>query len=129
MEKTVTSIRHLKPGGLILIDDVPCKIDKLLSSTTGKHGHAKVRVEAIGLFDGIRKNIVKPSHDNVDVPIINKKTAQILAITGDKVQLMDMTDFSVFDLPIPEEMKGTLTAGAEIPYYEVADVKTIKQLK
>lgn len=65
----------------------------------------------------------------MDVPIINKKNAQILAIVGEKVQLMDLNDYSVFELPIPEEMKGKLKAGEEIAYFEVVGIKTIKQIK
>jgi len=81
------------------------------------------------LLDGRRRNIVKPSSETVSVPIITKKNAQILAIIGDKVQLMDLTDYSVFELDIPEEMKGTLKPGSEIAYFEVADIRTIKQIK
>lgn len=129
MEKTTASIKRLKPGGFVLINDVPCKVDKIQTSSTGKHGHAKVRVEAIGLLDGTRRSIVKPAHENVDVPIIIKKNAQILSIIGDKVQLMDLTDYSIFELPIPEEMKGTLKPGTEINYFEIMEQRTIKQIK
>jgi translation initiation factor 5A len=104
-------------------------VDKIQTSSTGKHGHAKVRVEAIGLLDGTRRSIVKPAHENVDVPIIIKKNAQILSIIGDKVQLMDLTDYSIFELPIPEEMKGTLKPGTEINYFEIMEQRTIKQIK
>lgn len=127
--KTSAEIKHLKSGGFVLIDNVPCRVDKVQVSSSGKHGHSKVRVEGIGLFDGTRRNIVKPSGATVDVPIISKYKAQILAIMGDNVQLMDLADYSVFELPIPEEMKGTLQPGTEITYFEVVGIKTIKQIK
>lgn len=129
MAKTTAVIKHLKRGGFILINNVPCRVDKVQMSSTGKHGHVKVRVEAIGLLDGTRRSIVKPAHENVDVPIITKKNAQIVAIMEDRVQLMDMENYEVFELPIPEEMKGTLQAGTEIAYFEVMGIKTIKQIK
>lgn len=129
MEKTTASIKDLKPNGFVLIDGVPCRVDKVDVSKSGKHGAAKCRVDAIGLLDGRRRSIVKPADETVDVPIIIKKNAQILAIIGDKVQLMDMEDYSVFELDIPEEMKGTIQPGTEIAYFEVADIKTIKQIK
>jgi len=119
----------LKPGGFVLIDDAPCRVEKVTISSSGKHGAAKARIEAIGLLDGRRRSIVKPAGESVDVPIINKKNAQVLAIVGEKVQLMDMSDYSVFELPIPEEMKGKLKAGEEIPYFEVVGIKTIKPIK
>jgi len=127
--KTTASITRLKPGGMILIDDVPCRVEKVQSSSSGKHGHAKVRVDAVGLLDGKRRSIVKPSGDSIDVPILNKNTAQVLAVTGDNVQLMDTTTFEMFELPVPEEMKGTLVAGSEIQYFEIMGVKTLQQVK
>lgn len=129
MEKTITSIKDLKKGHFVLIDDAPCRVDSIASGKSGKHGASKTRVDAIGLFDNRRRSIVKPSSDNVDVPIINKKKAQILALTPEKVQLMDLTDYSMFDLEIPEELKGKLNAGEEINYYEIIGIKTLKPLK
>lgn len=129
LEKTTAVIKQLKPGGFVIIGDAPCRVDKVQTSSTGKHGHAKVRVEAIGLLDGTRRNIVKPADETVDVPIITKKIAQILAVTEDKVQIMDMETYEVLELPIPEELKGKLEAGKEIAYFELMETKTIKQIK
>lgn len=129
MEKTTSVIKNLKKGSYVLIDGVPCRIVDVSTSKSGKHGGAKCRVEGIGLFDGRRKSIVKPADSRVDVPILVKKKAQVLAIIQDKVQLMDMEDYSTFELEIPDEMKGKLNSGEEINYYEIAGTKTIKPLK
>lgn len=129
MEKTVASIKSLKPGGFVLIDDAPCRVEKVQITKSGKHGASKCRVDAIGLIDGRRRSIVKPSGESVGVPIIIKKSAQVLAVVGDKAQLMDLGDYSVFELDIPEEMKGTLKSGDEISYFELAGIRTIKQVK
>lgn len=127
--KTSANISKLKSGGFILIDDIPCRVDKVQTSSSGKHGHAKVRVEAIGILDGRRRSIVKSSGKTVDVPIINKRMAQVLSIAGDNAQLMDMQTYEVFELPIPEELKDTIQAGTEINYFEVVGKKTLKQIK
>jgi len=129
LEKTTSAIKNLKKGSLVIIDDVPCKVDNISVTKSGKHGAAKARVDAIGLFDGRRKSIVKPSDDTVDIPIITKKKAQVLAISGERVQLMDMTDYSMLDLDIPEELKGKLNSGEEVNYYEIVGLKTLKPLK
>ena len=126
----VTGIKELKPNGFVVIDGVPCRVDKIQVSTSGKHGHAKVRVEAIGLFDGVRHSILGPAHENVEVPIVEKKRGQVLALLGNnKTQIMDMNDFSVFELDIPEERKDEVKQGAEIDYYTVLEIKTLKELK
>lgn len=129
MEKTSSVIKNLKPGGFILIDDAPCRVEKVTVSTSGKHGAAKARLDAIGLLDGKRRSIIKPADETIDVPIVTKKSAQVLAIVGNNAQLMDLTDYSVFELPIPEEVKDKIKQGEEIAYYEVMGTKTLKPLK
>ncbi len=128
-DKTTTTINHLKEGGFVLIDDVPCFVNKITVSTSGKHGHAKVRVDATGMLDGVNRSIVKPSHEAVSVPILGKKKGQVIAIVGDKAQIMDMEDFSVVELDIPSERKDKIIQGEEIEYYEIMDIKTLKELK
>ena len=127
--KTTATIKHLKSGSFVIIDDVPCRVERVQASSTGKHGHAKIRVDAIGLLDGRRRSIVKPSHEHVSVPIILKHKAQVLAISGDNAQLMDMETYDTFELPIPESQKGTIEAGQEITYFEVVGQKTLEKVK
>ena|SRR3990170_7171932 len=123
-------IKELKPNGFVVIDGVPCRVDKIQVSTSGKHGHAKVRIEAVGLFDGVRHSILGPAHETVEVPIVEKKRGQVLALLGEnKAQIMDMNDFSVFELDIPEERREEIKQGAEIDYFTVLDLKTLKELK
>lgn len=129
MEKTNAVIKTLRKGSFIIIDGDPCRVESITSGKSGKHGASKTRLDAMGLFDGRRRSIVKPSDDKVDVPIINKKKAQVLAISGDRAQLMDLSDYSMFELDIPEELKGKVNSGEEISYYELVGVKTLKQLK
>ena len=129
MEKTIAVIKELRKGSFIIIDDIPCKVDDVSVTKSGKHGHAKARVDAIGLLDGRRRSLVKTADENVDVPIILKKKAQVLSISGNRVQLMDTSDYSMLELEIPEELKGKLNSGEEVSYYELAGIKTLKPLK
>ncbi len=124
-----TEIKDLKKGSFVNIDGVPCRVDAVSISKSGKHGHAKVRIDAIGLLDGIRKSLVKPSDARVDVPIVLKKKAQVLAIIGNKAQLMNLEDYSTIELEIPEDMKGSVKEGEEIFFFEIGDIKTLKQIK
>lgn len=129
MDKTNSSLKDLKPNGFVIIDDAPCRVERVDVSKSGKHGAAKARVDAIGLFDNRRRSLVKPADDVVDVPIVTKKKAQVLAITGNKAQIMDLGDYSVFELDIPEEIRSSVKQGEEIEYFEVCDIKTLKVLK
>jgi len=86
-------------------------------------------VDALGLFDNRRRSIVKPGDNSVDVPILEKKRCQVVSITGSKAQIMDMGDFSVYELDIPEERREKIKQGEEIDYFEIEGVKTLKELK
>ena len=129
MDKTTTEIKNLKPGGFVLIDGIPCRVEKVQTSTSGKHGASKTRVEGIGLLDGRRRSIVAPSSETVEVPIVEKKRGQVLAILGNKPQIMDLEDYSMIELDIPEERRDEIKQGEEIDYYEVIGMKTLKKLK
>ncbi len=114
MEKRQTEIKNLKEGGFVLIDDVPCKVDGVQVSKSGKHGSAKARLTATGVFDNQKRIIVKPGDSSVDVPLIEKKSMQVISIVGDNAQLMDLEDYSTKNVTIPEEFKGQLVEGQEV---------------
>ena len=111
----------LKVGSFIVIDGEPCKIVELEKSKTGKHGSAKVRIVAIGFFDNVKRSIVAPSGARVEVPTINKKTAQVIAVMPDAIQLMDLTDYSTFEVLPPEDesLRSKLEPGVEVEVWEV----------
>lgn len=114
LEKRQSQIKDLRPGGFVIVDEVACKVDDIQISKSGKHGAAKARVTVTGIFDNQKRVIVKPSDSTADVPIIEKKSMQVIAIIGDNVQLMDLEDYSMREVPIPEEFKGHLVEGEEV---------------
>ncbi len=118
-----------KEGSYIIIDGVACKVVGIQISKTGKHGHAKARIEAIGLIDEKKRELVLPTSDNIEIPIIEKKTAQVLSITGNKANVMDAETFETFDLVIPEELKGQVVEGCQVLYWLILDEKIMKQIK
>ena len=123
--KELSEIRTLKINRYIIIDEEPCKIVGMSTSKPGKHGEAKARIEAIGIFDKQKRSIVKPVKHKIHVPIIDKRSAQVLAIMGDNVQLMDLETYETFEMPIPDEYKGQLETGKEIQYLEALGRKKI----
>ena len=129
MEKRQTEIKQLKPGGFVIIDEVPCRVDTVQISKPGKHGGAKARLSAVGLFDDQRRIIVKPADSRVDVPVIEKKSMQVIAIIGDNVQLMDLQDYSQKEIKIPDELKGQLTEGDEVLVWQFGAYIMIKGKK
>ena len=123
------SVATLQKGSFVVIEGVACRVVDTQTSKPGKHGHAKVRIGAVGLLDGRKRDIVMPGHDNIDVPIIDKKTAQVLSIKDDMANIMDSETFETFDLKIPDELKGQVTEGCTILYWVILDDKVMKQVK
>ena len=124
-----TSVGSLKKGNYVILDGIACIVKDTQSSRPGKHGHSKVRLEAIGMIDGQKKIIVSPSHDKISVPIILKRTAQILAINNDIANVMDTESYETFDLTIPGEIKSQLKEGMEVIYWVILGEKILKQVK
>ncbi len=129
MSKKVVGVGSLAKGSYVIIDDAPCKVVDVQTSKTGKHGHAKARLEAVGIIDQKKRIIVRPSHDNIEVPIIEKKTAQVLSISGNMANVMDSETYETFDLEIPEELKNECIEGCTVLYWRILDSKIMKQIK
>ena len=116
MSTKVVEIKTLKVGKYIVLGGEESKITSLTTSSPGKHGAAKARLEAVGIFDNQKRSIVKPVDTKVDIPIIDKRVGQVLSIQGNNVQLMDMENYDTLDLPMPEELKDQITEGIEVDY-------------
>lgn len=129
MVTTRTSIKNLQTGKFCIIDDEPCKVLSVTTSVPGKHGGAKARLEAVGIFDNKRRSVVKPADTEIEIPIVEKKVGQVVAISGDTAQVMDMETYETFDAPIPEELKGKVAQGQEILYWVLMSRKMIMQVK
>ncbi len=123
------SIGTLQKGNFVVIDGAACRVSDTQTSRPGKHGHAKVRLTATGLIDGKKRVIVSPGHDHIDVPIIEKKTAQVLSISGEMANVMDAETYETFDLAIAPELKEEVIEGCSILYWEILDDKVMKQVK
>jgi len=128
MSRTLAEVRELKEGRYMIIDEEPCKILSITTSKPGKHGEAKARIDAVGLFDQKTRSVVHPVKHKIGVPIIDKRTAQVLAIQGDTVQLMDMTTYENFELPFDPELRETLKEGQEVMYIVALEKRKIMRL-
>jgi len=117
----------LKPGGFVILDDIPCKVESVDISRPGKHGASKARLTATGLFETVKKIIVKPADSKVDVPIIEKKDAQVISITEENLQIMDLSDYSLMDVKKPEDIE--LKEGDEILIWKFGAYCMVKQKK
>ena len=129
MATKVVEIKSLKQGKYLVLDGEASKIISISTSSPGKHGAAKARIEAVGLFDNQKRSLVKPVNAKVDVPIIDKRVGQVIALMGEEVQLMDLETYETIDLPIPDDLKDELVEGKEVEYIEAMGNMKIMRTK
>ncbi|UCE57540.1 MAG: translation initiation factor IF-5A [Candidatus Bathyarchaeota archaeon] len=120
----------LRVGSYIIIDGEPCRIMNYTKSKPGKHGSAKARIVAVGVFDEGKRTLVKPVSAQVEVPIIQKKGGQVIALLPTAIQIMDLETYEIFEAPIPEEkIRSKLASGIEVEYWRILGKTRIMRTK
>ena len=123
----IINATEAKVGTNIILDGDAYTVKKVDISKTGKHGHSKARIEAVGIIDDNKKKIlVLPGHERVEVPMIDKRKGQVLSV-GDKVSIMDMESFETLEVDCPNEIKEQLTGEANVEYWDIEGIKIIKR--
>lgn len=120
MSKPV-ELGSLKEGHNIVIDGEPCRIVEVEKSKPGKHGSAKVRLVAIGIFDDVKRSLVGPADNKVEVPIVDKRTGQVVALSGDSVSVMDNQTLEIVEVPLPkdENLRAKIEPGVSVEYWSI----------
>jgi len=128
-EKIFAVAKDLKVGKYVLIDDIPCKVVNIESSKPGKHGSAKMRITAVGIFEGQKKTLLSPGDADVEIPIIDRQTAQIMSVSGKTAQVMDSKTYEVYDIDIPDELIKDAAAGKEADILEAMGKRMVERIK
>jgi len=119
MAKQQTEVRELQEGSYVMIDDAPCKINAYSTAKPGKHGSAKARVEAEGVFDGKKRSLSQPVDAKIWVPIIERKQGQVVSVDGNDMQVMDLETYETITMRIPEDKD--VSPDEDIEYLEMED--------
>jgi len=124
-------IGSLKVGQHLVIDGKPYRIVSYEKSKPGKHGSAKARIVAINIFDGSKKSIVSPVDARTEIPIIDKRSAQVVSISGDSLQLMDLETYEIFYSSMPDDLdvRKKVEQGVEVEYWSVLGQMKIIRVK
>ena len=124
-------VGDLKVGSYAIIDDEPSQIVSIQKSKPGKHGSAKFRCSAISIFDGSKKSFVSPVVTNLQIPIVEKNTGQVVSVNPSMVQLMDLESYEIFDVTRPddEELSSKLEPGRDVEYWIIMGRYKIQRVK
>ena len=129
VEKVFAVAKELKIGKYVLIEDIPCKVVEIESSKPGKHGSAKMRVTAIGVFDSQKKTLLTPGDADVEVPIIERKEGLVLSISGKIAQVMDKGTNETYDIDVPDELIDKAASGKEAEVLEAMGRRKMERVK
>ena len=122
----IINATEAKVGTSILIDGEAFTVKKVDISKTGKHGASKCRIEAIGIISGQKKIMAVPGHERFEVPMIDKRKAQVLSL-GDRISIMDLENFETFEIDCSEEIKSELEESSTVEYWDIEGQKLIKR--
>jgi translation initiation factor 5A len=122
MARQQTEVRELDEGSYVMIDDTPCQINSYSTAKPGKHGSAKARVEAEGVFDGQKRSLSQPVDAKIWVPIINRKQGQVIDVRDDEIQVMDLETYDNFVMKADGE---DLAADDQIEFLEYEEQRKI----
>ena len=118
----------LKVGKYVMIEGIPCRVVSMDKSKPGKHGAAKISIVAISLYNDTKHSLMKSSNADCEVPVVERKRAQVISNDGNSAQLMDLENFDTFEASVPEEMRSEIEPGKEIQYMQVMGRKMLLQV-
>ncbi|MBY8999334.1 MAG: translation initiation factor IF-5A [Candidatus Heimdallarchaeota archaeon] len=132
-EQDVTPIKagQVKEGYYIIQNNEVFLVRGIEKSKTGKHGSSKCRLKIENIFTGSKTEISIPGDTKLQSPIIDKRNAQVISLSDDSVQLMDLETYNTFEaaLPTEEELRKILSEGAEVEYWNAIGKRKIMRVK
>ena len=122
----IINATEVRTGTNIILDGQSYTVKKIDISKTGKHGHAKCRIESIGIISGQKKIMVVPGHERLEVPLIDKRKGQVLSV-GSKVSVMDLKSYETLEIDSPDEIKSELQENSNVEYWDIEGQKIIRR--
>ncbi len=131
MSFKISKVGELKQGSYAIINDEPSQIVSIQKSKPGKHGSAKFRCTAISIFDGRKQSFVSSTDANIQIPIVDKRSGQVVSMGPTSIQLMDLETYDMMDIAIPkdEEIASKLGAGKDVEYWIIMGRVKIQRVK
>ncbi|MFB6087782.1 MAG: cupredoxin domain-containing protein [Haloarculaceae archaeon] len=84
MDTAEVEAGDLAEGDLVLIDGDPCVVRSVETSESGgKHGTAKVTIDAEAFADGSAKSLTQPEDGAIDVPDLSTESNPLVLVGGE----------------------------------------------
>lgn len=127
MVAKIIDATQARVGTNLILDGDFFTIKKMDISKTGKHGHAKCRIEAANMITDSKKVFVVPGHEKFEVPLVNKNKAQVLSISSGVASVMDLESFETIEINVPEELQGEIKENDNVEYWDIEGTLILKR--
>ncbi len=117
-----------KSGTTIMVEGQACTVKSNDISKTGKHGASKCRMECVEIFSGKKRIVAVPGHERFEVPMVEKRKAQVLSVSDTSVSVMDLESYETIDMPFMEEVKADLAAEKQVEYWDIEGKKAVMRV-
>jgi translation initiation factor 5A len=124
----IITAHDAKAGTTVLIDGEAYNVRSNDISKSGKHGASKCRIEAINVITGNKKVLACPGAERFEVPMIEKKRAQVLSVSESTASIMDLESYETIEIPYIPELKVSLVAGKQVEYWDIEGKKVIMRV-
>jgi len=125
--KLITA-HEAKSGTTVLIDGEAYTVRSNDISKSGKHGASKCRIEAINVLTGSKKVMACPGAERFEVPMIEKKKAQVLSVSDTTASIMDLESYETLEMPYLPEIKEQLAPEKQVEYWDIEGKKVIMRV-
>ena len=124
----IINATEIRVGTSILLEGGSHTVKKVDISKTGKHGHAKCRIEAVHMITSSKKVFVVPGHERFEVPEVDKRRGQILSKADKKASIMDLETFETLEINCPDDdVFNSLEENGNCEYWDIEGIKIIKR--
>ncbi|PJE81745.1 translation initiation factor IF-5A [Candidatus Pacearchaeota archaeon CG10_big_fil_rev_8_21_14_0_10_32_42] len=123
----IINATEARVGTNLLLEGNSFTVKKMDISKTGKHGHAKCRIEAENMISGSKKVFVVPGHERFEVPLVTKSKGQILSLNEGNASIMDLESFETIEVLVPSDLKGQIEINDNVEYWNIEGDLIIKR--
>lgn len=126
----IINATEARSGTVIMIDGNAYTVRTNDISKTGKHGHSKCRMEAVGVFSGKKKVMVVPGHERFDVPNVEKKRAQVLNVNTEDgmASVMDLESYETVDIKYDKSVGDKIAPEKQVEVWDIEGKKMIMRV-
>ena len=123
----IINATEARVGTNLILEGEYFTVKKMDISKTGKHGHAKCRIEAENMVTGSKKVFVVPGHERFEVPLVNKNKGQVLSISDGTASVMDIESFETIEVAVPPELKDQVGINDNVEYWNIEGTLILKR--